>query len=137
MSWKRKYPGWLWHANRKICFSAKSAAWLESPERPGSNTGTACLVQSMEELGELRQIHSLNTLEDHLHIGRKIQSPNKKRWIHFKSGRTDSIVTLKTFEELTTMGFVPLVCSLWSGRYAQAQMQPGGSENADERCLRK
>ncbi len=110
-----------------------------SPEQAWAQTqAQLAWYKSMEELGELRQIHSLRTLEDHLHYWAKDQSPKKTIGYILSLEGADSIVTLKHLERAYNDGLRAVGPAHYGpGRYAQGTDATGGIGNAGRALLKE
>src|SRR5258708_1498692 len=110
-----------------------------SPEQAWAQTqAQLAWYKSMEELGELRPIHSLRTLEDHLHYWAKDQSPKKAIGYILSLEGADSIVTLKHLEGAYNNGLRAVGPAHYGpGRYAQGTDATGGIGNAGRALLKE
>lgn len=110
-----------------------------SPEQAWAQTqAQLAWYKAMEELGELRPVNSLASLEDHLHHWAKDTSPKKSIGYILSLEGADSIVTLKHLERAYNYGLRAIGPAHYGpGRYAQGTDATGGIGNAGRELLKE
>jgi membrane dipeptidase len=110
-----------------------------SPEQAWAHTqAQMSWYKAMEELGELRQVNNLASLEDHLHYWAKDQSQKKSIGYILSLEGADSIVTLKHLERAYQYGLRAIGPAHYGpGRYAQGTDATGGLGSAGRELLKE
>jgi membrane dipeptidase len=110
-----------------------------SPEQAWAQTqAQLAWYKAMEERGELRQINSLKSLEDHLHYWAKDTSPKKTIGYILSLEGADSIVTLEHLERAYDYGLRAIGLAHYGpGRYAQGTDATGGISRDGRELLKE
>jgi len=110
-----------------------------SPEQAWAQTqAQLAWYKAMEERGELRQINSLASLEEHLHYWENDTSPKKKIGYILSLEGADSIVTINHLERAYNYGLRAIGPAHYGpGRYAQGTDATGGIGNTGKELLKE